>query len=127
MNQNDLCACCARLSSRHRYDEGIPRIHRSSDIEGSHLHRQITGLQWSEQTSGALKEDPSQPNHSTDCLLYAREVIAGLFESGVVNDSAREGASTSTYDDPMGLDDDSGGDPFELLSMDDFDQLDGRF
>lgn len=101
-------------------------------IEDSPLHRQITGLQWAEQTSGALKEDPSQPNHSTDCLLYGREVIAKLFESGVVADERGGGgrsgapAQTSTYRDPQGLDDDPGADLFDLLPIETFDEL-GRF
>lgn len=72
-------------------------------IEESPLHRQITGLQWAEQDSGALKEDPAQPNHSTDTLIYARRLQANLFDSGVVaqEDAPRAGA----YVDPQGLDD----------------------
>jgi hypothetical protein len=99
-------------------------------IEDSPLHRQITGLQWAEQDSGALKEDPSQPNNSTDCLIYARKKIAALFEAGVVarddDGGSSGGAAAATYDDPMGLDD-GGGDPFALLPMDDFDDFEGRF
>lgn len=82
---------------------------RFKAIEDSPLHRQMTGLQWAEQASGALREDPSQPNHSTDCAIYARKLIANLFESGVVtNDgggSDGSGAPPGAYVDPMGLDD----------------------
>jgi|ERR1051326_1447611 hypothetical protein len=72
-------------------------------IEDTELHRQITSLQWAEQSSGALREDPSQANHSTDCLIYARTLIAKLFESGVVTQEATGKSVDTSYHDPMGL------------------------
>lgn len=84
-------------------------------IEDSAMHRQITGLQWAEQDSGALKEDPSQPNHSSDCLLYGRKKIAALFLSGVATQEdagdrgeTRARPAATGYSDPMGLDGGSG-------------------
>ena len=81
-------------------------------IKNSPLHRQLTGLQWREQANGALKEDPSQPNHSTDDLIYGGAVVRKLFDSGIV--VPPEGGVTpaaARYADPMGLDDagDTGG------------------
>lgn len=74
---------------------------RIKAIEDSPLHHQLAELQWAEQDSGALKEDPSQPNHSSDTLIYARLKIEKLFETGVV---VREATPTPGYSDPMGLD-----------------------
>lgn len=99
-------------------------------IKDSPMHRQVTGLQWAEQTSGALKEDPSQSNHSTDCLVYGDRRIAALFDSGVVVDAGGDGGrggaaparkyQTRTYrgDDP---DDDTIGLP--QMSSDDFEDF----
>ena len=87
-------------------------------LEGSPLHRQMTGLQWAEQESGALREDPSQPNHSSDCMIYGHRAVAKLYESGAVNEedggnNDRGGPARSpapaNYSDPMGLDDDRTG------------------
>lgn len=75
---------------------------RIKAIKGSPLHTQLAELQWAEQDSGALKEDPSQPNHSTDTMIYGRKKIAELFESGVVVQESV--APTASYSDPMGLD-----------------------
>src|SRR5690606_29904805 len=57
---------------------------RTKAIEDSPLHRQLAELQWAEQESGALKEDPAQANHSTDTLIYARARVGRLYDSGVV-------------------------------------------
>lgn len=74
---------------------------RIKAIKDSPLHKQLAELQWAEQESGALKEDPAQPNHSSDTLIYGTRLIAKLFESGIV---VRENAASSSYSDPMGLD-----------------------
>lgn len=73
-------------------------------IENSPLHRQLTGVQWQEQANGALKENPSQANHSTDTLIYGGAVVRKMFDSGVVT-PAGEGDSeqAAAYADPMGL------------------------
>jgi hypothetical protein len=82
---------------------------RIKAIEDSPLHKQLAELQWAEQESGALKEDPSQPNHSSDTLIYARKLVARMYEAGLV---VRESDSRApmSYADPMGL----GGDDDEL-------------
>jgi hypothetical protein len=41
-------------------------------LYGSHLHHQLTTLQWSVDDFGHLKENKGQANHSTDTLVYAR-------------------------------------------------------
>lgn len=53
-------------------------------IKNSPLEEQLGQLQWKEDINGQLKEDPRQANHSTDTLLYGRDEIAILFESGAV-------------------------------------------
>lgn len=79
-------------------------------IEDSPAHKQVAELQWAEQQSGALKEDPAQPNHSSDTLIYARKEVAQLFDAGVVakqdGTGGEGGAPATAYADPMGLDDD---------------------
>lgn len=92
-------------------------------IEDSALHRQITGLQWAEQDSGALKEDQSQPNNSTDCLIYGREKIMSLFESGVVNREEATGRRRDEEDD-RSLPDNA--DPLDSMS-DDFESFYERY
>lgn len=80
-------------------------------IEDSPAHKQVAELQWAEQESGALKEDPSQPNHSSDTLIYARKEVAQLYDSGSID--RHEGSdpdvikATGGYSDPMGLDEDT--------------------
>jgi hypothetical protein len=53
-------------------------------LKGSHLEQQLLQLQWVTNEFGDLKENKAQPNHSTDCLVYGRKLIAHLFESGQV-------------------------------------------
>lgn len=53
-------------------------------LAGSPLETQIESLQWKVDEFGRVKENPAQANHSTDTLIYARLLIADLFESGVV-------------------------------------------
>lgn len=77
---------------------------RIKAIEDSPLHAQLAELQWAEQESGALKEDPSQPNHSSDTLIYARKLVAKLYESGVVSKESGPDREPTDYADPMGLD-----------------------
>lgn len=74
---------------------------RIKALKDSPLHKQLAELQWAEQESGALKEDPAQPNHSTDTLIYADREVATLYENGVV---VREASPAPGYTDPMGLD-----------------------
>jgi hypothetical protein len=50
-------------------------------LEESELERQMTGLQWKLDDFGKLKEDKAQANHSTDCLIYARNAIAKLISA----------------------------------------------
>jgi hypothetical protein len=71
-------------------------------IKDSPLEKQIRVLQWKEDDFGQKREDKAQANHSTDCLIYGRKLIAGLFESGsVVQEVATKKAES--YSDPMGL------------------------
>jgi len=58
-------------------------------IKGSPLEDQITSLQWRENSHGHVEEDPRQASHSTDCLVYGRKLIAGLFDSGAVEQEAK--------------------------------------
>lgn len=62
-------------------------------IEGSALHAQMAGLQWRADEYGRLKEHPGQPNHCTDCLIYAHRLVASLYESGHVTPSVPPAAS----------------------------------
>jgi hypothetical protein len=53
-------------------------------IKGSPLEDQVTSLQWRENRFGHVEEDQRQASHSSDTLVYGRKEIAGLFESGAV-------------------------------------------
>ena len=72
-------------------------------LKGSPLEKQIVVLQWKEDDFGRRKEDKAQANHSSDTMIYARKLIATLFESGAVVQEAKPQASAA-YKDPMGLD-----------------------
>lgn len=47
-------------------------------LKGSKLEEQLLDLQWDESRTGELIERKSQPNHSTDCLVYGR-ILIGKF------------------------------------------------
>lgn len=53
-------------------------------LANSPLEEQIRLLQWKVDEYGRVKEDKAQANHSTDCLVYGRLLIAHLFETGAV-------------------------------------------
>jgi hypothetical protein len=71
-------------------------------LKGSPLEKQMTILQWKPDDFGNNREDKSQANHSTDCLLGGRRLIAHLFESGSVAQDS--GKRPDAYKDPQGLD-----------------------
>lgn len=68
---------------------------------GSPLQEQLEQLQWREQLNGVLIEDPAQANHSTDTMVYGREVVSVMYKSGVVAQDEKK--APSSYQDPMGL------------------------
>jgi len=70
-------------------------------LKGSPLEKQLTALQWAEDAHGRLKENKAQANHSTDTLVYARKLVATLYESGVVVQD--DAAARGPYADPQGL------------------------
>lgn len=53
-------------------------------LKGSVLEAQLSSLQWAADEFGKLSEKKGEANHSTDCIIYARRLIARLFESGRV-------------------------------------------
>ena len=55
-------------------------------MAGSPLEAQMLSLQWMTDEFGQLKEPKGKPDHSTDCAVYGRKLIAHLFESGAVGD-----------------------------------------
>lgn len=57
-------------------------------IKGSALADQLSQLQWRTDEFGQVSENKAQANHSTDTLIYARLLIANLFESGNLETSA---------------------------------------
>lgn len=57
-------------------------------IHKSQLAEQLGGLQWKTDEHGRLKENPAQPNHCTDCLIYAHRIVSALYDSGQVKDEA---------------------------------------
>jgi len=59
-------------------------------LKGSKLEEQITQLQWITNEFGELKENKAQANHSTDCLVYGRRLIAHLFETGQVDEQREQ-------------------------------------
>ncbi len=93
-------------------------------IKKSPLELQLQSLQWKPDDFGNPREDKAQSNHSTDCLIYARKLIADLFESGTV---ARDVQASAAYVDPQGLDDGGPRNPSpdseDLLSSGTFDEI----
>jgi hypothetical protein len=74
-------------------------------LKGSPLAKQIAELQWKPDEYGNPREDKAQANHSTDTLIYARRLVANLFESGVVEAEGMGAAPPpAAYVDPQGLD-----------------------
>jgi hypothetical protein len=71
-------------------------------IKDSPLEIQLLGLQWATNENGRLKENTAQANHSSDCLVYGRRLIATLFENGTAG-SAPTAANANNYVDPQGL------------------------
>jgi hypothetical protein len=55
-------------------------------LAGTPLEKQLQTLQWKPDEFGILHENKAQPNHSTDCLIYARRSVANLFDSGTVGE-----------------------------------------
>jgi hypothetical protein len=49
-------------------------------LKGSALHKQLQELQWSVDDYGFLKENKGQANHSTDCLIGARQAAFHQFQ-----------------------------------------------
>jgi hypothetical protein len=94
-------------------------------LKGSPLEKQIAVLQWKPDDFGANREDKAQANHSTDCLIYGRRLIAHLFESGSVSQETTRRADP--YRDPSGMDEiaeEGGADEFSsLLSEPDWAEL----
>jgi hypothetical protein len=76
--------------------EGFIKILKKSPLEV-----QLQSLQWKPDDFGNPREDKAQANHSTDCLIYGRKLIAFLFESGTVT---QDSPARAVYSDPMGLD-----------------------
>lgn len=87
-------------------------------IKGSILEQQLQSLQWEEDRFGAVRPSRKQADHCTDCLIYSRVVIKGLWDSGAVvaEKPSRESVSQTVYRDPMGLDDDAPGEYDSLLA-----------
>jgi hypothetical protein len=71
-------------------------------IHKSTLEEQLQSLQWSEDVHGNVKESKAQANHCTDCLIYARRLVALLFESGSVVEDSKP-APPQEYRDPQQL------------------------
>ncbi|HKP08494.1 MAG TPA: hypothetical protein VJU58_14670 [Microbacterium sp.] len=53
-------------------------------LKGSPLEREITELQWTEDTYGNLVENKAQANHGSDTLIIARKIIGTLISTGTV-------------------------------------------
>jgi hypothetical protein len=58
-------------------------------IKNSPLEEQLSSVQWRENRFGHVEEDQRQASHSSDTLVYGRKLIAGLFESGAVEQDAQ--------------------------------------
>lgn len=91
-------------------------------LKGSKLEEQLLQLQWVSNEFGELKENKAQPNHSTDCLVYGRKLIAHLFETGELV-GPRE--NPRPFADPMGLDEPEPprGEFSDILGSDNFDEI----
>jgi hypothetical protein len=99
----------AKAQKQAEYKFGAVELCNGDFVEGmikvlkdSPLEKQIAVLQWKPDDFGNNREDKAQANHSTDCLIYGRRLIAHLFESGSVTQDS--GKRPDPYKDPSGLD-----------------------
>lgn len=53
-------------------------------LKGSILEDQLSTLQWQPDEFGRLREPKGVANHEVDAFIYARRLIAHMFDSGVV-------------------------------------------
>lgn len=78
-------------------------------LRNSQLEKQLIALQWEEDRWGNVQPSRKQADHSADCLIYGRRLIAHLFDGGIASDGKSASSSgsptSSVYADPMGLDD----------------------
>ncbi len=58
-------------------------------LKGSILEDQLSALQWQPDEFGRLREPRGVANHEVDAMIYARRLIAHMFDSGVVEASPR--------------------------------------
>jgi hypothetical protein len=64
-------------------------------IRGSNLATELVGLQWVIDANGRRLENPRQPNHATDALLYFRMAVAALLPAfATTQPNATPSAST---------------------------------
>lgn len=90
-------------------------------LKDSALEKQIRVLQWKENDFGQKREDKAQANHSTDTLIYGRQLVASLFESGSVVQDARPATASPvrpTFQDPQGLGEPTRSDDFDIYQAD---------
>lgn len=59
-------------------------------LKGSILAKQLLDLQWVKDEYGFPREDKGQANHSTDCLVYGRRLLARLFSSAGDESQSKE-------------------------------------
>lgn len=62
-------------------------------LKGSALEDQLSSLQWQPDEFGRLREPKGVPNHSVDAFVYARRLIAHLFDTGTVEAPPTRGGS----------------------------------
>jgi hypothetical protein len=96
-------------------------------LKGSSLERQLMSLQWKADEYGQLKENKGQPNHSSDCLVYARRVIGNMISAGTVAVEVKKRARQPLRDDASIPRDDyqAPGEYDSLLGNNDYGDLDG--
>ena len=69
-------------------------------LKDSQLHQQLESLQWKQDEFGRLMEDKSQANHATDAAIYARRILAVLFEREAPPPPTREQRDRAQDDPP---------------------------
>jgi hypothetical protein len=96
-------------------------------LKGSELEAQMLDLQWAESPrTGEPMERKDQPNHSSDCAIYARSLISSLISAGMVaatDTDPRRDPKSPLYQPPMP--DEVMGGEYDHLFQDDLQALMG--
>lgn len=114
-----------RATKGYRYKLGAIDLLNGDLVDGrlkvlanSELETQMLDLQWAESRAGEPMERKDQPNHSTDCALYARGMITQFLSAAHDVPDIKPDPSSPGYEPPMP--DAGSADDYSALFQDDY-------